>query len=97
MRLSSMSQLAVEVKKSLETLTIDSHTESNNKKVLPSIQNRYIDSVEFSDRAIALSMGTNTEKGSNTDTVQGHEENSGANQQQQGPAFTGAVSLNVFA
>ncbi len=98
MRLTGINQLAVAVKESLETLTIDSHTENNNnKKVLPSVQNRYIDSVEFSDRALELSMGVDTETASNTDTDQGQEENPGANQQQQGPAYTGAVSLNVFA
>ncbi len=102
MRLTGMNQLAVAVKESLATLTIDSHTESNNnKKVLPSIQNSYIDSVEFSDRAIALSMGavteTSSKTGLNTDTDQEHEKKPGANQQQQEPAFTGAVSLNVLA
>ena len=98
MRLSGMSQLAVAVKESFETITIDRHTEDNNiKKVLPSIQNRYIDSVEFSDRALELSMGTDTETNSNEklDTDPGQKENPGANQQQ--PLFTGAVSLNVFA
>jgi hypothetical protein len=97
-----MNQLAIAVKESLEILTVDSHTESNsNKKVQPSIQNSYIDSVEFSDRAIALSMGavteTNSETDSNTDTDQGHKENPGTNQQQQEPAFSGTVSLNVLA
>ncbi|MCR4289573.1 MAG: hypothetical protein NUV86_04855 [Candidatus Scalindua sp.] len=98
MRLSGMSQLAAAVKESFATITIDRRTEENNiKKVLPSIQNRYIDSVEFSDRALELSMGTDTETSSNEklDTDQGQEENPGANQQQ--PVFTGAVPLNVLA
>ena len=99
MRLSGMSQLAIAVKESFETLTIDRYTEDNNiKKVLPSKQNRYIDSVAFSDRALELSMGADTETSSNEklDTGQGQEENHGSNEQQQ-PAITGAVSLNVFA
>ena len=100
MRLSGISQLAVAVKESFETITIDRHTEDNNiKKVLPSIQNRYIDSVEFSDRALELSMGANAETSSKAefDTDQGQKGNSDANQQQLQPAFTGTVSLNVFA
>ncbi|MHC4321389.1 MAG: hypothetical protein ACYST3_03840 [Planctomycetota bacterium] len=95
MRLTGMGQLAVSVKESLKTLTIDNHTEVEEK--VPSVQNRYIDSVEFSNRAIELSTGVDTETGSNTDTDQGDQENPGTNQQQQEPAFTGAVSLNVFA
>lgn len=99
MRLSDMSQLAAAVKESFETLTIDRHTEDNNiKEVTPSIQNRYIDSVEFSDRALELSMGADTETGSKEkfDTDERQEGNSGPNQRQE-PAFTGAVSLNVLA
>ncbi len=42
-------------------------------------------------------MGVDTETGSNTDTDQGYEENPVANQHQQEPAFTEAVSLNVLA
>jgi len=98
MRLSGISQLAAAVKESFATITIDRRTEENNiKKILPSIQNRYIDSVEFSDRALELSMGADTETSSSEklDTDQGQEENPDANQQK--PVFTKAVSRNVFA
>ncbi len=56
MRLSSMGQLALAVKESFATITVDRHTEDNNtREVAPSsTQNRYVDSVEFSDRALDL-------------------------------------------
>jgi len=104
MRLAGMGQLAVAVKESLKTLTLDNNTEDDEKA--PSIQNRYIDSVEFSDRAIELSMQADTETDFNeefdtgfeeeSDTDQGQEENPDTNQLQE-PAFTEAVSLNVLA
>ncbi len=96
MRLTGMSQLAVTVKESLKTLVLDNNTEDDEKA--PSIQNRYIDSVELSDRAIQLSMQADTETGfkEESDTDQGQEEDPGTNQLQE-PAFTGAVSLNVLA
>jgi hypothetical protein len=104
MRLSSMGQLALTVKESLKTLTLDNNTEDDEK--VPSIQNRYIDSVELSDRAIALSMQADTETGvkeepdtgfkEETDTDQGQEENPGTKLLQE-PVFTGVVSLNVLA
>ena len=88
MRLASMNQLAITVKESLKTLAVDNYT-VNNKKA-SSIQSRYVDSVELSDRAIELSMQVDTE------TDQGQEGNAGTNLLQK-PVFTGAVSLNVFA
>ncbi len=96
MRLGSMSQLAVTVKESLKTLAVDNYTEDDEKA--SSIQNRYVDSVELSDRAIELSMQADTETDFNeeTETDQGQEGNPGTNQLQE-PVFTGAVSLNVFA
>ena len=96
MRLAGMGQLAVAVKESLKTLTLDNNTEDDEKA--PSIQNRYIDSVEFSDRAIELSMQADTETDFNeeSDTDQGQEGNPGTNQLQE-PAFTEAVSLNILA
>ena len=104
MRLAGMGQLAVAVKESLKTLTLDNNTEDDEKA--PSIQNRYIDSVEFSDRAIELSMQADTGTDFNEefdtgfeeepDTDQGQEENPDTNQLQE-PAFTEAVSLNVLA
>ncbi len=96
MRLSGMGQLALTVKESLKTLTLDNNTEDDEK--VPSIQNRYIDSVELSDRAIALSMQVDTDTGfeEETDTDQGQEGNTGTNQRQE-PVFAGVVSLNVLA
>lgn len=94
MRLAGMGQLAVAVKESLKTLTLDNNTEDDEKA--PSIQNRYIDSVEFSDRAIELSMQADTETDFNEESDTGFEEDPGTNQLQE-PAFTEAVSLNVLA
>ncbi len=96
MHLTGMGQLAVAVKESLKTLAIDDYTEGDEK--VSSIQNRYIDSVELSDRAIALSMQADTETGfkEEPDTDQGQEGNPGTNLLQE-PVFTGAVSLNVLA
>ncbi len=104
MRLGSMSQLAVTVKESLKTLAVDNYTEDDEKA--SSIHNRYVDSVELSDRAIELSMQADTETDFNeesdtgfkeeSDTDQGQEEEPGTNQLQE-PAFTEAVSLNVLA
>ena len=97
MRITGLGQLAVAVKESLKTLTVDNNTEDDEKA--SSIQNRYIDSVEFSDRAIELSMQADTETGfdEESDTDQGQEEDPGTNQLQEPAfAFTGAVSLNVL-
>ena len=97
MHIAGMNQLAVAVKESFEALTTDNHTEAEEK--CAAAQNRYyIDSVEFSDRALELSMGKDTETGSGEkiDTEQRQKENPGANQQQK-PVFTGAGLLNVFA
>ncbi len=104
MRLAGMNQLAVAVKESLKTLAIDNNTEDDEK--VSSIQNRYVDSVEFSDRAIELSMQADTETDFNeesdtgfkkeSETDQGQEEAPGTSQLQE-PVFTKAVSLNVLA
>ncbi len=98
-----MGQWTVAVKESFAAITIDRHTEQDIAKqvtTLP-VQNRYVDSVEFSDRALELYInadsGTNINE--NLDTDQGLEKDSGANQQQkQQPALARAVSLiNAFA
>ncbi len=112
MRLTGMGQLAVAVKESLKTLTVDNNTEDDEKA--SSIQNRYVDSVEFSDRAIELSMQADTETDFNeesdkglkeepdtgfeeeSDTDQGQEEDPATNLLPK-PVLTGAVSLNVLA
>ncbi len=100
MHLTSMSQLAVAVKESFATITIDRQAEENSvKEVTPPIQNKYVDSVEFSDRALELYMNADT--GTNTnekfDTDQGQEDDPAENQQQQQPVPTGTVLLNAFA
>ncbi len=92
----SMNQLATSVRESLKTLNVDNFKEDGEKA--PSIQSNYVDSIELSYRAIELSAGANTETDfkEGLDTNQGQEEAPGANQQQE-PAFTKAVSLNVLA
>ncbi len=101
MRISSMSQLAVAVKESFATITIDRHTEGNSiKEVTPSIQNRYIDSVELSNRALELYVNADsgTSVNEKLDTDKELEEDPDTNQQQQQPALARAVSLiNAFA
>jgi len=104
MHLSNMGQLAAAVRESFATITvdrIDRHTEENStKKVTPSIQNRYIDSVELSDKALELytNADTGTSINQKLDTDQGLQEDPGANQQKQQPALARAVSLiNAFA
>ena len=104
MHLSNMGQLAAAVRESFATITvdrIDRHTEKNSiKEVTPSIQNRYIDSVELSDRALELykNADTGTSINEKLDTDQGLKEDPGANQQKQQPALARAVSLiNAFA
>lgn len=104
MRLTGMNQLGIAVKESLKTLTTDNHTEVDDKA--PKIQYTYVDSVEFSERAIELSTQADTEKGSNeefntgfnegSDTDQGQEDDPDTHQRQK-PAFTETVSLNVLA
>ena len=95
MRLSSMGQLALTVKESLKTLTLDNNTENGEKA--PFVQNRYIDSVELSDRAIQLSMQADTETDFEEETVtdQRQEEVSAANPLQD--VFTKALALNALA
>ncbi len=95
MRLSSMGQLALTVKESLKTLALDNNTENGVK--VSSIQNRYIDSVELSDRAIQLSMQADTETRfkEETDTDLAQEEVPAANPLQE--VFTRALALNVLA
>ncbi len=102
MRLSSMGQLAAAVKESFNTITIDRHTEDNSvNNVQPPVQNRYIDSVEFSDRALELYMDTGTETNFKAEfgTDRRQKENPDTNHQKQEeqPAPTRAVSLNVLA
>ncbi len=95
MRLTGMGQLAVAVKESLKTLTVDNNTEDDEKA--SSIQNRYIDSVEFSDRAIELSMQADTETDfkKKIETVQRQEEVPAANPLQE--VFAKALALNALA
>ncbi len=108
MRLSSMGQLAAAVKESIATITVDRQTEDNGNRInnfQSSVQNRYIDTVEFSDKALELYMDADTETSSraesNTDSRQ--KENSGANHQQQEeqeqkqPVPNRATLLNVVA
>ena len=103
MHISGMGQWTAAVKESFAAITIDRHTEQDIAKQVttPPVQNRYVDSVEFSDRALELYM--NADSGTNIneklDTDQGLEKDSGANQQQkQQPALARAVSLiNAFA
>ncbi len=95
MHLSGMGQLALTVKESLKTLTLDNNTENGEK--VSSIQSRYIDSVELSDRAIELSMQADTETGfeEKPETDQGQEEVLAANPLQE--VFTRALALNALA
>ena len=99
MRLSSMGQLALAVKESFATITVDRHTEDNNtREVAPSsTQNRYVDSVEFSDRALELYMSVAAGMSSSEefDTDKGQEDPA-ANQQQQS-AITRVALLNLVA
>tara|TARA_Y100000031_G_C7966448_1_gene268362 strand:- start:100 stop:372 length:273 start_codon:yes stop_codon:yes gene_type:complete len=90
-----MGQLALTVKESLKTLALDNNTENGVK--VSSIQNRYIDSVELSDRAIQLSMQADTETRfkEETDTDLAQEEVPAANPLQE--VFTRALALNVLA
>ncbi len=109
MRLSNMGQLAAAVKESFATITVDRHHAEDNSNrinnVQPSVLNRYIDTVEFSDRALELYMGADTETGSRAefDTDRRQKENPDANHQQQEeqeqkqPAPKRAISLNVIA
>ena len=95
MHLSSMGQLALTVKESLKTLALDNNTE-NGEKVSP-VQIRYIDSVELSDRAIQLSMQSDTETAlkKKIETVQRQEEVPVANPLQD--VIAKALARNVLA
>ncbi len=95
MNLSSMGQLALSVKESLKTLTLDNNTENGEK--VSSIQSRYIDSVELSDRAIQLSMQSDTETAlkKKIETVQRQEEVPAANPLQD--IIAKALARNVLA
>lgn len=81
----NFNQLATSISESLKALTVSNY--EDDEKGL-SLQDKYIDSIEFSDRAIELST--------KADTDTGPKEGPGTNQQQ-GPAFTNAMSLNFFA
>ncbi len=101
MRLSGMGQLAAAVKETLATITVDRHTEvhSNINTVQPPVQSRYTDSVEFSEKALELLMGTDTESNSKAefDTDRKQKENPDANHQQEQLIPKKAIALNVFA
>ena len=95
MHLSGMGQLALTVKESLKTLAVDNNTENGEK--VSSIQSRFIDTVELSDRAIQLSMQADTETAlkKKIETVQRQEEVPVANPLQD--VFTKALALNALA
>ena len=95
MHLSGMGQLALTVKESLKTLAVDNNTENGEK--VSSIQSRFIDTVELSDRAIQLSMQADTETAlkKKIETVQRQEEVPAANPLQD--VFTKALALNALA
>ena len=102
MNVSGMGQWTAAVRESFAAITIDRHTEQDIAKQVTTspIQNRYVDTVQISDRALELYM--NADSGTNInerpDTDQGQEEVPGADQQQQQPALARAVSLiNAFA
>jgi len=101
MRLSNMGQLALAVKESFATIAVDRHVEDNNiKKVTPpSTQNRYVDSVEFSDRALQLYMGASAGMSSSEEfnSDKGQEEDPAANQQKEQPAIARVALLNLVA
>ncbi len=102
MNVSGMGQWTAAVRESFAAITIDRHTEQDIAKQVTTspIQNRYVDTVQISDRALELYM--NADSGTNInerlDTDQGVEEAPAADQQQQQPALARAVSLiNAFA
>ena len=102
MRVSGMGQWTAAVRESFAAITIDRQSEQDIAKQVTTspIQNRYVDTVQISDRALELYM--NADSGTNIneklDTDQGQEEVPGADQQQQQPALARAVSLiNAFA
>jgi hypothetical protein len=96
----SIDQLTTSIRESLKTLTADDYTEDDEKA--PSIQDSYVDSIEISDRAVDLSTQADTETDfkerpdTNQEQEYEEEEDTGTDQQQ-GPAFTTAGSLNVLA
>ena len=102
MRVSGMGQWTAAVRESFAAITIDRQSEQDIAKQVTTspVQNRYVDTVQISDRALELYM--NADSGTNInerpDTDQGQEEVPGADQQQQQPALARAVSLiNAFA
>ena len=102
MNVSGMGQWTAAVRESFAAITIDRHTEQDIAKQVTTspIQNRYVDTVQISDRALELYMNADSGTSINEkpDTDQGQEEVPGANQQQQQPALARAVSLiNAFA
>ncbi len=101
MRITGMGQLAAAVKETFATITVDRQTEDNtiNNVAPQSIQNRYNDSVELSEKALELLMGTDTESNSKAefDTDRKQKENPDANHQQKQPIPKKAIALNVFA
>jgi hypothetical protein len=101
MRVSSMSQLAAAVKETFATITVDRHTgtHSNINTVQPPVQSRYTDSVEFSEKALELLMGTDTKTNSKAElaTDRKQKENPDENHQQEQPTPKKVIALNVFA
>lgn len=102
MHVSGMGQWTAAVRESFAAITIDRQSEQDIAKQVTTspIQNRYVDTVQISDRALELYMnadsGTNINEKSDTDQVL--EKDPGVNQQQQQPALARAVSLiNAFA
>ncbi len=93
----SLDQLTTSARGLLKTPTVDDHAKDNENDL--SIQNRYVDSIELSDRAIGLSTQAGAEMGikEQPDTNQRQQREDTGTNQQQGPDFTKAVSLNVLA
>jgi hypothetical protein len=91
-----MGQLALTIKESFKTLTVDKNRE-NGGKFSSDIQDNYIDSVELSERAIQLSLQADTETAlkKKIEMVQRQEEVLAPNPLQE--AFTRALSLNALA
>ncbi len=101
MRITGMGQLAAAVKETFATITVDRYTEaqSNITTIQPPAQNRYTDSVEFSEKALELLMGADTETNSKAKltTDRKQKENPDANHQQEQPIPKKAIALNVLA
>lgn len=95
MQIAGMGQLGVTIKESFGTLIKDNHLDAD--KEASSIRNRYIDSVEFSDRAIELSRGVDIETSPKRKSEMDMRQEGNPGTKRQEPAFAGALSLNVLA